>query len=374
MFSANRLRRELDRLGMVVRFDLHGEYTVIRTAFPSEYVRDGIRTLAEILYSPTFETLAVEDEKERILSEAGRLSADTERFVETNFQSLLYGGARADLSALRTGLASVERKDLKQFHERTVSSASVVLSVTGDFFAETLKDQLDEKFDIARSAQVETPELQSSPLKPGVHFFPMRASVACAAAGRRTVNLENAKYPAFEVLGEVLAGGRPCRLHNPFCLAPPRFRVRLGLAPLAVGEGAMHIRILSQPEDAPRALRRVLDEVGKILKSPLPAEDVQIARKRVRSRVQGLFASLGAVCDTFASLEIRGLPADFYRAFLERLRAVTPNDVKWAASALFPGGKTFVVLAGEKNRIALGEMESGVELKSLGTVHEYGSK
>ncbi len=368
MWSPSHLARQIDLLGVVLAVDVHPLHTVISAEFPPENTRKVLFLIADIIFSPTFDSNAVEAEKARITQGFVRMAADAEWTACMNHERIAFGLGPVDFASWASGVGSVERKDLKQCHTQAFSAPAIVLSISGDIDEKGVMDILEYKFDMGGQKD-KGPEIdaQPSPQDAGVRLLRSKSRAACAAVGRVAQSFPADRQPALDVFGTLVSG--PRGRAAAFGKAGSR-AARLPMRTLGIeaARGIMYLRVVCPSSDIPLRLRELIDAARRLASEEPAAREFETARKTVESHVQSLFATRSLACDAFASLEVLRLPAGFYSSYLARLGSVTFEEVRAVASAFVAEPGPMITIAGDPDSIADAEIESGIKLSDLGKV------
>jgi len=95
---------------------------------------------------------------------------------------------------------------------------------------------------------------------------------------------------------------------------------------------------------------------------PITAAEVQDARDRQTLTLAGRWETSGAVAGAISEIVTFDLPADYYTTYAQKVRAVTPAEVKAAVSKAITGRKVWVIV-GDRAKI-----EAGLKDLNLGEI------
>lgn len=119
--------------------------------------------------------------------------------------------------------------------------------------------------------------------------------------------------------------------------------------------GEFHAYFQSKSRSVPRALEIVIDEIERIRREPVSAEELAGEIEYVLGLLPRSFTSAAQVANTFASDELLGRPADFWPNFAERVRAVTADDVLRVAREHLHPDRLVVLIVGNRAEILAGD-------------------
>lgn len=290
--------------------------------------------LAEVLAEPAFHGDSIEREK---ASQTASLRESLEDPLSTAFRlarAHLFGGTGYGLPSLGTeaSLASLDRFALSVHHARHFQGSNTVVALAGDFDVVHAREVLAEG--IGRLPQ-------GTPWAPPVAtmsgdfeieaFLPKKQAVLALA------------YPGCSALAPERFA---LRMIQEWCsdMAGPlfiRIREELGLA-YQVGATQFHghdagffgFYLATDPAQIDLAQRELAAEIGKIAEGGIPEEAFERVRATVLSSLALGMQSPGSIARLAAIDVLFGLPVTHHREVAAVFQALTPVEVKAAASAL----------------------------------------
>lgn len=153
-------------------------------------------------------------------------------------------------------------------------------------------------------------------------------------------------YPGV-VANTLLGGGYSSRLNL-------ELRIRRGLT-YAVGSrlearrtaGVFGIGAQTKNESAAELVALVLEEIKRVAETSAPAEELEARKLSVIGGVSRRFETTEDLAGTLASFEANGVPVVELTRTIERLAAVTPQQVVDFAKAHWQAGNLAIVVAGD---------------------------
>jgi len=101
----------------------------------------------------------------------------------------------------------------------------------------------------------------------------------------------------------------------------------------------------TKAESATRALSLILEEMERIRTTPVTQEELSLAKDSFANNFVFRFKTPSDTAEQTAALEFFGLPEDYLKTYLDRLAAVTADDVLRAARThLHPDRATILIL------------------------------
>ena len=95
----------------------------------------------------------------------------------------------------------------------------------------------------------------------------------------------------------------------------------------------------------------MLNEIDKIALEPVSPEDLALAKAAYVGNFVLALESPQTIANYALDIKTQGLPKDFYKTYLERINAVTVNDVENAAKKYFSSDNARVVVVGKGSEV-----------------------
>jgi zinc protease len=353
--SALEIAAVAEQLGGYLLTGADWDVGYLSTGLLSSHRREGLDLLADVAAAPSFPPNEVERLRGLRLSEILRRRQDPGALADDRFQREVYRGTvyAQPLYGTEESVSRLDRESLVGFYQGHYGFAGSVLIAVGDFDPEELLREAEAVFGPAGAASPEgpapaRPEIRPTPLS-GVEVHLVDRPGAAQTElrlGHVGIPRTDPDYVPLLVLNTLLGGKFTSRInlnlrerHGYTYGASSRFSSRQGPGPFTVTAAV-------ETAAAAAAAREVLHEIRRVRETLAEPEEVT----ETCGYIVGVFPySLQTVGDVTRRLEILsvfGLPDDYYDHYLEKIAAVTAEEIREAARRHLDPERTAVVAVG----------------------------
>ena len=332
-----------------------------------------INLLADLLRNPAFpaDKLAYVKKAER---ESILRQKDQPGWVSTTiFLHQLYGDHPFGRIVGLADLESVSRADLKRRHARHFDPRRTFVGVAGDFERDAMLRLVTTAFGSWEPGTGELPPMLPLAAAPprGVYHFQKAVPQSTLRMGHLSVGRGHPDEFALRVMNFILGGqGFRSRLGE-------RVRSDEGLA-YSVGSrydldspvaGTFEARCETKAASTFRAMNIMAEEIERMQSAPPNERELHEAREALINSFIHRWTNPVSTLEQLMDLQLSGRPGDYYQAYLDRLRAVTVEDVQRVAREhLHPDSLTTVIVG---DAPAMGTPPAGVTLVPVKLPREY---
>ena len=376
----NAVDEEIDFLAANVAIgvdDLSGSASL---SILSKDLDKGLEILMDLLRNPAFRQDKLDTLKAQTLDML-KSRNDRTASIEAREVNLLFYGPDYPINRIATkaSIDSITREDLKAFHAGWVHPSRFIVAATGAF----KKDEFAAKLEAAFKQWPPVAEPASGPVtapkviheaKPGIYCFNKEGkniTQGRVTMGHLGVDVHHPDVQAIRVMSYILgAGGFSShlmqRVRTQEGLA---YDVRSDLRPGLVYPFPFKIVFQSKNESCAYAAKLCLEEVERIRKEGVSAEELKAAQAFYLDAFPGLFFSTKMqTASTFAQAELLGFPKDYYTSYREKIAKLSPDDIRRAAQEHLHPAKFAWVVVGNLPAIEAGDGTHAVKLADLGTI------
>ncbi len=356
--TKNRSKQELDEEVDFIGATLSTYSTGVYASSLTKHSDKIIELMADVLLNPTFPEEELEKVKTQTLS--GLASAKNEpNAIAGNVADVLNYGKSHPYGELMTEetVANITAKDIKSFYFDNFNPNAGYLIIVGDIDVKAAQAKMQKYFDEWKKG---TPTKRSY----DVPTAPEATTVAMVDRPGSVQSVINVTYPvdlkpgaadliAASVANGVLGGGgfsgrlmQNLREDKGFTYGS---RSSLSYDPL-VGVFSASASVRNEVTDS--AVTEILYEIERLSKEKVAPEDLQ----KIKNIMAGRFARSLERPQTVANFALNiaryDLPADYYEKYLERLAAVTAEDVMRVSKKYLTANNANILIVGDKDAVA----------------------
>ncbi|QWD07245.1 insulinase family protein [Polynucleobacter paneuropaeus] len=348
---------EIADLGADISVGVTGERALIRIRCLSRPdIRDRAIQLARlILSSPTYDSVIVNREKQRI--SAGLLEAETKPdfVLDRRFRKAVYGDYPLGNAVTVKSIAGLSASDLKQFHQQFYRSDRVIVSMVGDVNkseAQEIMQTLVKDLPQTGSSIPPLPELARSPvqnLSEREITIPFDSQQAHIAMGMTAIARNNPDYFPLIVGNYALGGGGfVSRLMN-------EVREKRGLAYsvfsyFAPGQetGIFQAGLQTKNDQATMALDVMTETISQFIAKGPTQSELDAAKANLINGFPLRIDNNRKLLDNVSSIAWNGLPLNTLDTWTEQVNAVTREQVEIAFQKYLAMDRMKIVVLGAK--------------------------
>ena len=344
---------EVDFLGARINFGSQSAYA----SSLSKYFPRIFELMADAAINPNFTEEEFEKEKQKLLTSLKSMEKDVSAISNRVANALAYGtGHPYGEYVTEETVKNVSLGDVIQYYEDYFVPANAYLVVVGDVEFNKVKSLVDEYF---------TPWIKATPpslsfSKPSnvqytqINFVDVPNAVQSEVIVESLADLQmkNDDFLAALLANKILGGGAQARLF--LNLREDKAYTygaysQIGNDKYAPSPFTASAKVRNVVTDS--AVVEILKEIDNIVKQPVTDEEL----KDAKAKYVGSFVLALEKPETIAryalNIETEGLPKDYYRTYLERLNAVTKEDVQKAAQKYMSINNARVVVTGKGSEV-----------------------
>lgn len=364
--TALQIADEIDYLGAELRTSTGWDSTVVGLHVSSERLQPALEILADVLLRPTFPQEEFERKQREKLTELLQDRDEARVVANKTLMRGIFGAEHPYGTPAGGTLQSVQALTIdavREFYRTWYVPANCFMVVAGDVQFATLVHQLEQQFGGWQGAVPVAPSLPVPPPVPATHVRLVHKANAPQAeirVGHPAPPRSTSDYFALVVLNTMLGGSFTSRLN---------LRLREEMAVTYGASSRFQLRMhggvfwASSAVDADAAAESVavmLREMHRLQVEPLDVAEMQRAAQYVAYGWPRHFETTEDIAAHVREQLLYDLPDGYWSLFVDRILAVTPDQlVAAAARHLQPGRAVAVVVADRQVASALREQNIG---------------
>ncbi|MFK7947508.1 MAG: insulinase family protein [Saprospiraceae bacterium] len=352
--SKNEIDEEVDFIGATLSTYSTGVYASSLTKHSDKI----LELMADVLLNPTFPEEELEKVKTQTLSGLASAKNDPSSISGNVSNILRYGKAHpyGELTTEET-VKNITSEDLKSYYYGNFNPNDGYLIIVGDIDAKVAKAKMQKYFDTWKKGKTteKTYDMPTAPTETSVAMVDRPGSVQSVITITYPIDLKPTSDDriAVSVANSILGGSgfgsrlmQNLREDNGFTYGAGS---SISYDPL-VGVFTASSSVRNEVTDS--AIAEFIYEIDRMSTEKVSPEDLQ----KTKNIMSGSFARSLERPQTVANFALNiaryNLPADYYEKYLERLAAVTAEDVMRVSKKYFNSNNANVLVVGDKDAVA----------------------
>jgi len=335
--SAVEIAIALEGLGGSLDAYTSREHTSYQARVLDEHVPVALDVLSDLVLRPRLDEADLRLEREVVLEEIAQVEDTPDDLVfELHGESLWNGHpyGRSILGSKET-VSALSSDRLRALHGSTYAGSNLVVAGAGSIDHENFVERVEELFgDVRAGARSGHPE-PTPPTRSGVEQRARASAQTHIVFGTDIPGHSHPDRYALILLSAALGGGMSSRLFQKvreelgLCYAVYTYQSFYGLS------GVSGVYVGTRPGTAQKAAAAVRGELLRVAEEGLPLAEVEQIKQQVKGQVMISLESTGARLHRLASFALHDEPFVGLGGLLERIDAVTAEDIGRVADAYF---------------------------------------
>ena len=348
--TASEISQAFDFIGASYSTSADTDYAVLALTVLRKDFDTGLGLLADLLQHPSFPEAEVGRRREAALARMKAGEDDPGEVAERAFVKTLFAGEPYGHKVIGTAEAvgKLTRKDVVAFYTQQYHPSGSIITAVGDISAPEVRDRMEEAL---RDWNKGTVASFQYPAAPAGHAHTVTVDKPITQAniilGQRGVARDNPDYYALQVMSYILGGGGfSSRLFD-------NIRTKAGLAysvasffTVNKAPGSFQVVMQTKNESTNDAIQRACSEIERIRQAPVSDDEVRDAKLYLTGSFPLKLDSSSKIAGFLAQVEFFDLGADYADTYMQRINAVTREDVQRVAQRyLHPEQMDLVVVS-----------------------------
>jgi len=331
--SAMEIAVALEGLGGSLDAYTSREHTSYQARVLDEHVPEALDVLADLVLSPLLRQSDLELEREVVLEEIAQVEDTPDDLVFELHNETLWNGHPYGRSILGTkaSVSALTAERLRELHAEQYRGANLVVAAAGNVQHEDFARRVGELFGAtsggARTSAVHVPDRTHA----GVEREPRESAQTHIVFGTGVPGHSHADRYPLVLLSSALGAGMSSRLFQ-------RVREELALCYSVYtyqsfyrSSGVSGVYVGTRPATAEKAAKTVREELARAVAEGLPHAELEQTKRQLKGQIMLSLESSGARLNRLASFPLHEEPLTGLDGLLEKIDAVTADDVRRVA-------------------------------------------
>jgi len=348
--SAAAISEAIDSIGASLDASTDTDYAVVSLRVLKQDLEIGLRLMADVLLHPVFAEAELTRRREAVLAQIRAEKDDPTQVAQKAFQAALFGAEPYGhpVEGTETSVPRISRSDVRAFFERHYGPAGATVVMVGDITAAEASASLERVLGGWRggSDAAAAPPAATVPSAQALRID-KPVTQAGIILGHRGVARNNPDYEALSVMNYILGGGGfSSRLVD-------SIRTQAGLAYSVASfftvnkwPGSFLVVMQTKNPSVGDAIGRARAELERIRTQPVSDDELTEAKRYLTGSFPLRLDSNGKIAQFIGQVWFYGLGLDYADKYLQRVSAVTKEDVQRVAQQyLHPEALVEVIVA-----------------------------
>jgi predicted Zn-dependent peptidase len=368
------ISRWFDGIGSDANAATTREYTVLHARVLDHHVERSLEVLGEMVFAPALDHDDVDAEREVILEEIAMYDDSPSDVVHELADTVVFGDHPLGRPIVGTSerIAAARVADLRAFHDRHYRPANVVVSAAGavdhDAFVALVREQLLARSHPAAAAAPAVDE-RLAPHVPTIALHQKDTEQVHLVLAGRGIARRDPRRHAAALLDMVFGNAPSSRLFL-------EVRERRGLAYSVysylsnhadAGQAGIYVGV--RPDRVETVLDVLRTELDRVTSTPPSEAELELAKGHVEGRMLLSLESTTVRGNRLGASLVTDMPIEPLDDVVQRIRAVTPDDVLELARELFdPANLSLAAVAEDIDSVGRAAAAAGIAHQPVGTV------
>ncbi|MGD1212498.1 MAG: pitrilysin family protein [Candidatus Acidiferrales bacterium] len=349
--SAREIAEAIDFVGGSLEASAGRDSTAVMLNVVKKDLSTGLDLMSDVVLHPAFRADELDRQRQQLLSGLTVQYSDPDYLASAVFDRVVYGGSPYGWPA--EGTPETAKKfapeELAKFHDADYSPNESLLAFAGDITPEEAFAAAEKYFGAWPKHDVAAAVPPAPESVHGLHIWLIDKPDAVQTqirAGKLGIRRGDPNYIPVEVMNRVFGGGYNSRLNT-------EVRVKKGLTYSAYSSfnphryaGAFGVGTYTRTEATVEATKLVVDLIAKMSTGEVTQEELDFARDYLAGVYPIQSETAEQVADRVVVAAAFELPADYNSTYPDRIRSVTPAQVREMAQRYLSAKDLDIVLAG----------------------------
>lgn len=360
----DKFNEEVDFLGANISFGSSGGFA----SSLSKYSDRVLELMADATMNPLLVEEEFQKEKDKLLENLKSQEKSVDAVAGRVGGALSYGTNHpyGEFVTEET-VKNVTYGDVYAYYQKQFNPNKAYLVVVGDVNYKDVKKSIEKQFGSWKKTmdvEVAVPAAKENAQYTQINFVDMPNAVQSNINLAHNVNLKmnDPDYHAVLIANKILGGGFSSYLNmNLREKHGYTYGARSGIdADKYIGQFSASTAVRNMVTDS--SVVNILQEINRIKTEPVSAEDLKNAKAKYVGDFVLALESPQTIARYALNIKLNDLPKDFYATYLQKINAVTADDVKRVANKYFKTENSRVIVVGKGSEVVENLEKTGIPI------------
>jgi predicted Zn-dependent peptidase len=334
--TAEQIAQEFDGLGADINAATSKEATVLHAHFLDEHLDRAFQVMGDMLLRSTYSDL--ESEREVVLEEIAMYEDEPQDKVHDVLSTAVFGDHPLGRPVIGRGdvISALTADTVSSYHDARYLPGAIVVAAAGNLEHEAIEGLTQRWLDSSRNGGLKAPQGAPPRREPRAAFHCKETEQYHICIGGEGISRNDDRRFALSILDAILGGSTSSRLFQ-------EVREKRGLAYAVYSwasqyqdTGQVGIYVGTREDNVVEALGVIGRELGRVRDEQVGEDELRRAREHVKGRLALSMESTGARMNRLGRSVLMDTPLLSLDETIERLEAVTREDLERLAGELYP--------------------------------------
>jgi predicted Zn-dependent peptidase len=344
--TAEQIAQEFDGLGADINAATSKEATVLHAHFLDEHLDRAFQVMGDMLLRSTYADL--ESEREVVLEEIAMYEDEPQDKVHDVLSTAVFGDHPLGRPVIGRGevISSLTSDTVAAYHDDRYLPGAIVVAAAGNLEHEAIERLAEQWVNTAGNGTLKVPKAAPARREPRAAFHCKETEQYHICIGGEGIARNDDRRFALSILDAILGGSTSSRLFQ-------EVREKRGLAYAVYSwasqyqdTGQVGIYVGTREDNVVDALDIIGRELARVRDEQVGEDELRRAREHVKGRLALSMESTGARMNRLGRSVLMGTPLLSLDETIERLEAVTREDLERLAGELYPAAGMSVAAIG----------------------------
>jgi zinc protease len=266
-------------------------------------------------------------------------------------------------------LKDIKLQDIKDAYKNYITPSRSYLTFVGDITPVAAKALVTKAFEKWTGKKLALPAIADvkNPAKTEIDFVDLSTAVQAEISVGNVINnpMSGVDYHALLLANQILGGGAESKLFN-------NLREKHGFtygAYSSVGRGRFQSLFNAgaavRTDKVDSAVQEIVAEILSMRDGKITDEQLAVAKASFNGSFALSMEDPSRAATLASNILINNLPKDYYRTFLQKINAVSINDIKRVSKTFFSESNARIVIVGNAKKIIPNIMRLGFPIKKF---------